>query len=289
MHSDQSDPEKTPSSEPSVYRGMTRAELDAGYNNTEAVHDSAQHMDKWMSRSSDVRSGQNAVLNLQYGPKPANRLDFFKAGLPDRGLFIFIHGGYWQRNNKEMFAFVAEGLCASHVNVATVGYTLAPEASLSEIVSEIGLAIEHLLRENHRLGFDVSKIFIGGWSAGGHLSAVLAEHPSVKGFVSISGIFDLEPISKCYLNEKLTLSDAEIFDLSPINRHLDNNKKVLLFAGELELPELTRQSRDYASHLSGSHKNLRHILVSDRDHYSVLDELRLKDGAIAREIVHLLD
>ncbi|MGJ8533514.1 MAG: alpha/beta hydrolase [Alphaproteobacteria bacterium] len=289
MHSDQSDPKESQTPDPSVYRGMTRAELDAGYNNTEAVHDSAQHMDLWMSRSADVRRGQNAVLNLRYGPKPANRLDFFKAGLPDRGLFIFIHGGYWQRNNKEMFAFVAEGLCAGHVNVATIGYTLAPEASLSEIVSEIGLAIEHLLRENHRLGFDVGKIYIGGWSAGGHLSAILAEHPSVKGFVSISGIFDLEPISKCYLNQKLKLSDDEIFDLSPINRHLDCNKKVLLFAGELELPELTRQSRDYALHLSGSHKDLQHLLVANKNHYSVLDELRLKDGVIAREILHLLD
>lgn len=289
MRSDQPEPEESQTRDPIVYRGMTRAELDAGYNNTAAVHDSARHMEIWMSRSADVRAGQNAVLDLQYGPKPTNRLDFFKSDLPDRGLFIFVHGGYWQRNNKEMFAFVAEGLCAGHVNVATIGYTLAPEASLSKIVSEIGLAIEHLLRENHRLGFDVGKIYIGGWSAGGHLSAILAEHPSVKGFVSISGIFDLEPISKCYLNEKLKLSDAETFDLSPINRHLESNKKVLLFAGELELPELRRQSWDYASHLAGSHKNLRHILVANRDHYSVLDELRLKDGAIAREILDLLD
>lgn len=288
MRSDQSETGESQTHDPNVYRGMTRTELDAGYNNTEAVHDSAQHMEIWMSRSADVRAGQNAVLDLQYGPKPTNRLDFFKSDLPNRGLFIFIHGGYWQRNNKEMFAFVAEGLCAAHVNVATIGYTLAPEASLSEIVAEIGFAIEHLLRENHRLGFDVSKIYIGGWSAGGHLSAVLAEQPSVKGFVSISGIFDLEPISKCYLNEKLKLSDSEIFDLSPMNRHLDSSKKILLFAGELELPELRRQSQDYTSQLAGSHKNLRHILVANKDHYSILDELRLKDGAIAREILDLL-
>lgn len=289
MHSDQSDPQESQSTDPNVYRGMTRAELDVGYNNTEAVHDSAQHMESWKSRSADVRSGQNVVLDLQYGPKPANRLDFFRSDLPGRGLFIFIHGGYWQRNNKDMFAFVAEGLCAAHVNVATVGYTLAPEASLSQIVAEIGLAIEHLLRENQKLGFDVGKIYLGGWSAGGHLSAVLAEHPSIKGFVSISGIFDLEPVSKCYLNEKLKLSDSETCELSPMNRRLSKGKKIRLFAGELELPELRRQSQDYTSYLAGSHTDLRHILVANRDHYSILDELRLKDGAIAREILDLLD
>ncbi|PLW77131.1 alpha/beta hydrolase [Cohaesibacter celericrescens] len=271
-----------------VYRGMTKSELDVAYNNTEAVVDSSEHMENWIAQSAVIRSGDNAVLDVPYGAKPKNKLDFFKSASPDCGLFIFIHGGYWQRNNKDMFAFVAEGLCAEQINVATIGYTLAPDASLTDIASEIESAIDYLADNATQLGFDQEKIYIGGWSAGGHLSALLAQHPAVKGFISISGIFDLEPISKCYLNEKLDLSHEEIEVLSPANHALLATKTVTLFAGELELPELKRQTNDYAKTVSQSHKDLLHTIIEGKNHYSILEEIWQKNGVIARRIVDLM-
>ncbi len=40
-------------------------------------------------------------------------------------------------NAKENFAFVAEGALAHGINVASIGYTLGPEAEMDEIVGEI--------------------------------------------------------------------------------------------------------------------------------------------------------
>ena len=87
---------------------------------------------------------------------------------------MFIHGGYWQRNEKEMFAFVAEGPLPHGIDVALLGYTLAPDASLTEIVGEIDRALSYLSAHAGELGFDPGRLFVGGWSAGGHLTAMAA-------------------------------------------------------------------------------------------------------------------
>src|ERR1700752_1849954 len=123
---------------------MDRAALDAAYNNSAAVIDSADYLRRWRDRSALVRMRGNAVLDLRYGARPRALLDFFSSGNSKAPLFVFIHGGYWQRNEKETFAFVAEGPMAHGIDVAVVGYTLAPEARLGEIVAEIKEALTYL-------------------------------------------------------------------------------------------------------------------------------------------------
>jgi len=45
---------------------------------------------------------------------------------------------------------------------------------------------------------------------------MVADHPACRGGIPVSGIFDLEPIALCYLDEKLGLDGAEIATLSPL-------------------------------------------------------------------------
>ncbi|MCA0450574.1 MAG: alpha/beta hydrolase, partial [Proteobacteria bacterium] len=94
-------------------------------------------------------------------------------------LFVFIHGGYWQRNEKAMFTAVAEGPLAHGFDVALIGYTLAPEASLTMIVEECRTAIRALCTIAPNLGVPAQRIIVGGWSAGGHLAARMLEMPEV--------------------------------------------------------------------------------------------------------------
>ena len=91
-----------------------------------------------------MRARPDAQLDIVYGERPRARLDYFPSGTMLPALFLFIHGGYWQRNEKEMFAFVAEGPLRHGIDVAVVGYTLAPDASLTEIVGEIHQALDYL-------------------------------------------------------------------------------------------------------------------------------------------------
>jgi len=270
-----------------IYRGMDRAKLDAAYDNTGAVTDSQQYRARWWDESAAIRAAPSARLDLRYGARPRATLDYFPTK-PDAPLFVFIHGGYWQRNEKERFSFVSKGPRAHGVNVAVPGYTLGPDATMTEIVDEIRGALTCLAERAAELGFDRTKIFVGGWSAGGHLTAAVADHPAVAGGMPISGIFDLEPIALGVLNDKLELSDEEIEGLSPLRNLPVRAIPLKLFAGADELPELRRQSQDYLAALQVKGLPASLTLLPGHHHFSILGELARPDGALTQGLLDLI-
>src|SRR5206468_2296516 len=116
---------------------LSRAERDAAYNNTAAVADSGRLSDARNAASTAFRAADPGTLDLAYGPRERNRWDLFPAADPGAPCLVFIHGGYWQRNSREGFSVLAEGVKAHGWAAALPGYTLAADASLSGIVAEI--------------------------------------------------------------------------------------------------------------------------------------------------------
>lgn len=284
-----------PSAAKAVYRGMDKTALDAAYNNSVAVADSPQWLMRWRKRSAQLRGGaaaQGSLLDIPYGKRPRARLDYFRASKTKSPLFVFIHGGYWQRNDKDMFAFVADGPRAHGIDVAVVGYTLAPDARLAQIVEEINQSLTFLAERVGDFGFDRDRLFVGGWSAGGHLTAMASRHPACRGGLPISGIFDLEPIALNYLNEKLKLDTAEIATLSPLrilpDRMPESMCPLHMFVGDEELPELKRQSIAYSDAAREHGLAVELTVLPGHHHFSILDELRAPDGAISRALCELI-
>jgi arylformamidase len=272
-----------------IYRGMDRAALDAAYDNTGAVADSQAYRARWWESSAAIRAQPGSRLDLRYGERPRATLDYFPSGRAGAPLFVFIHGGYWQRNEKERFAFLAPGPLAHGINVAVPGYTLAPEARLTDIVLEVHQALSFLVGRAAEFGFDARKLFIGGWSAGGHLTAAASSHPAVRGGIPISGIFELEPIRLGVLNDKLGLDAAEVARLSPLRNLPERSPPLQLFVGGDELPELKRQSEDYAkaARMRGLPVSL--TTLPGHHHFSILDELARPDGALTGALVDLAE
>ena len=272
-----------------IYRGMDRAALDAAYDNTGAVADSQAYRARWWESSAAIRAQPGSRLDLRYGERPRATLDYFPSGRAGAPLFVFIHGGYWQRNEKERFAFLAPGPLAHGINVAVQGYTLAPEARLTDIVLEVHQALSFLVGLAAEFGFDARKLFIGGWSAGGHLTAAASSHPAVRGGIPISGIFELEPIRLGVLNDKLGLDAAEVARLSPLRNLPERSPPLQLFVGGDELPELKRQSEDYAkaARMRGLPVSL--TTLPGHHHFSILDELARPDGALTGALVDLAE
>jgi arylformamidase len=261
------------------WRGMTRLQLDAAYNNSVAVANSAEKIADWRERSASFRAQHSQSLDLRYGNRPRNRIDVFSCGQTEAPLFVFFHGGYWQRNDKETFSCLAEGPISAGFDVALPGYTLAPDVSLTEIVAEARNAVCWLRRE-HPTGVAAGQLIVGGWSAGGHLSAMTVGQPEVDAGLSISGIFDVEPCRLNYLNDKLRLSAEEAFAMSPVH-HLPQRSGAMTIAyGTAELPELQRQSQDYwrARDKDGLRGTL--LPLADHDHFSILEELARPNGAL---------
>jgi arylformamidase len=263
-----------------IWRGMTRAELDAAYNNSAAVANSAEKIVEWRDRSAQLRSRQTALLDLPYGARPRNRIDVFACGREEAPLFVFIHGGYWQRNDKETFACMAEGPMADGFDVALPGYTLAPDVSLTAIVDEIRSAIVWLRQKGPDLGIAGGRLVVGGWSAGGHLAAMATEMPEVDAGLSISGIFDVEPCRQNYLNDKLGLSQMEASAMSPINRLALTSGPLIVTYGTGELSELQRQSQDYGQARKAAGLPGALLPLEGHDHFSILEELAMPGGRL---------
>jgi len=271
-----------------IYRGMDKAALDAAYNNSLAVANSADLIARGRERSAVVRAGAGAKLDLAYGSRPRERLDYFASGATKPPLAVFIHGGYWQRNDKDMFSFIADGPRPHGIDVALVGYTLAPDARLTDIVAEIRRSLTYLADHAADFGFDRDRLFVGGWSAGGHLTAMVADHPAVRGGFPVSGIFDLEPIALCYLDEKLHLDAAEIETLSPLLILPKRIAPLRMFVGGNELPELVRQSTIYAEAARARGLPVTLTVMPGHNHFTILDEISRPDGAITRALVEMI-
>jgi arylformamidase len=267
---------------------MSRAERDAAYNNSEAVKNSPALNAAREASSAAFRAAHPEHLDQRYGPRERNTWDLFPAADPKAPCLVFIHGGYWQRNEKERFSFTALGPLAHGINVAVPGYTLAPDARLTDIVGEIRQALTFLSGRAGELSFDGNRIFIGGWSAGGHLTAAVAEHPAVRGGIPISGIFDLEPIALGVLNDKLQLSASEVAALSPLRNLPDRSPPLMLFVGGNELPELKRQSEDYAAAARARGLPVSLDILPGLHHFSILDEIARPDGALTKALLELV-
>ena len=269
-----------------IWRGMTRVELDAAYNNGLAVKNSAEKMAEWTERSARLRKKRPETLDIPYGPKPRNRIDIFCGGHASAPLFVFIHGGYLQRNSKEVFSCVAAGPLARGFDVALIGYTLAPEATLTEIVGEVRAALRWLRQHGSDHGISANRILVSGWSAGGHLTTMALGEADAG--LSISGVFDLEPCRLNYLNDALHLSENEVQALSQIRQQPSQSGPLIVAFGEAELPELQRQSRDYHDVRMKAGVASELMLLAGHDHFSIIEELASPDGKLAQAAARLM-
>ncbi|HEX6143685.1 MAG TPA: alpha/beta hydrolase [Geminicoccaceae bacterium] len=259
-----------------------RAELDAQYNNRARVPDFQRHLDA-CARDSEVFRARaaGALLDLAYGAGGRQAVDLFPP--PGSGgaapLLVFIHGGYWQGLSRKDFSYVAAPFVARGAAVAVVGYDLAPEVEVGTIVEQIRAALIFLQREARGLGLDTGRIVVSGHSAGGHLAAMALATDWVArggpadllaGVVAISGLFDLEPIRRCYLNDVLGLDEAEARRLSPIRLDLPADVPVVVAVGGAESEEFLRQSQVYVEHLKSHLKKVEHRVENGLDHFTIV-------------------
>src|SRR4051812_17445240 len=270
------------------WRSMSQAERDVGLNNAAAVAGSGNIVDGWTRRSDELRARHGSHLDLRYGPRPRNGIDFIKVA--DGGAtLVFIHGGYWQMRAKENFTVVAEGAMAHGINVALIGYTLAPEATMDQIVAEIHAGLDALAEKLPALGGDPGRIVVSGWSAGGHLTAMALSHPRVKAGVAISGIYDLEPIRHSYLNEKLRADEATSRRNSPMMQEGGPLKPLSLVVGSAELPLLRKQTADFAGHRARCGLPVTYEEIPDANHFTIMYEMMSPKGRITMLIRQLFE
>lgn len=261
------------------------AARDAAYNNAAAAADLAGHRARRLAASAAARARPGGLLDLRYGPRPAQRIDLFPAAAAAAPCFVFLFGGYWQMNGKDDFTAVADGVRALGWSAALPGYSLAPAVRLADIVAEVRAALDWLAAEGPAHGIAGPPI-IAGWSAGGHLAATALDHPAVAAGLALSGIFELAPLRDTYLNDKLRLSETEIATLSPLRRP-PVPRPLLIAYGADELPALVENSRAFHAHRRRAGAPGPLLALEGCDHFAVLEDLQRPDGLLPQALHRL--
>jgi arylformamidase len=268
------------------WSALSQAERDAAYDNIAAVANSAALNTARAEASAAFRETHAGHLDLAYGPRERNTWDLFPAADPDAPCLVFIHGGYWQRNSKDQFAGLIAGPRALGWAAALPGHTLAPDASLTEIVAEINAALDWLAINGPVHGIR-GPVVLSGWSAGGHLTAMCLGHSLVRAGLAISGVFELGPVRGTNLNEKLRLTDEEVETLSPARAPMVD-KPLAIAYGTAELRALVADSRRLHERRSAADLPGALIPVPKGDHFTIVHELRDRHGILTRHLSTLL-
>ncbi|MCA6111517.1 alpha/beta hydrolase [Bradyrhizobium cenepequi] len=266
---------------------LSRAERDAAYDNNAAVKNSAALIAERDEASGRLRKSLTSHLDLAYGERANNKIDLYPARKHDAPCLVFLHGGYWQRNSRELFAMLVEGVAAHGWSVAIPGYSLAPEVSLTGIVAEIPRALDWLAAHGASCGV-AGPVVLSGWSAGAHLVATALDHPSVHAGLAISGVYDLAPIRDTGLNNALKLTDEEIARLSPLRLPVAPKRLDIAYGGS-ELPALVYDSINFHEKRTAAQAPGKLIPVAGADHFTILEALRRPDGILVDAARRLLD
>jgi acetyl esterase/lipase len=266
---------------------LSQAERNAAYDNNGAVKNSAALIAERNEASSRLRGTLKSHLDLPYGERANNKIDLYPAAKPDAPCLVFLHGGYWQRNSRELFAMLVEGVAAHGWSVAIPGYSLAPEVSLSDIVAEIPRALDWLAAHGASYGV-AGPVVLSGWSAGAHLVAMALDHPRVHAGLALSGVYELAPIRDTGLNDALKLTDAEIATLSPLRLPVIQ-KRLDIAYGSNELPALVCDSINLHDKRVAAGAPGKLIPVEGADHFTILEALRRPDGVLVEAARRLLD
>jgi arylformamidase len=239
------------------------------------------------------------TLDIAYGPSAIEKLDIIRPATQGPvPVNIFIHGGFWMRRDKKEYSFVAERFASSGAITVIISYALIPSVDLDEIVRQCRAAVAWVHGNISEYGGDPEQVFVAGNSAGGHLVSMMMSTdwtaqgglpPNVlKGGVALSGIYELEAIQKCYINDILHLSDGEVERNSSITLSPTQESPVLFAVGGAETAEFKRHTSEIAAAWSQKGCNCRSMEAPGKNHFSILDDFVDPDSALSQATVEMM-
>jgi arylformamidase len=267
-----------------VYKEYDQESLDNQYNTRLHVPEFADYFKRWEQLSKETEQKLQGIKDVPYGDLQRERLDIYPSVQPGSKTLVFIHGGYWQTLDKSLFRFIANGFHSYGVTTVLVTYPLAPEVSIGQIVSSCRKAIQWLYGNLLAFNGDPGQIYVTGHSAGGHLAAMLMTtdwkvfDPNIptdilKGVCTASGLFNLVPIQRSYLNAVLKIDDETTKWNSPTRLDPFSTCPLIVAVGEDETAEFKDQSKEFYSCWKDKGADVQLLQLPRENHYSIAEAM----------------
>ena len=290
---------------------MTNAERERAYSPSSCIGGNYQpFIQAYVDQS--LRARERALdlgarwLDVRTGPEPAQRMDLCLPAQPPAAgtpLLVFIHGGYWQELSARDSLFSAAQCIERGVAFCAFDYTLAPAASVGQIVAECRQALRVLAQGAAQWGIDARRIVVAGSSAGAHLAAMCClpgagpsaelagDQPPVArpcAAVLISGIYELQPLVGTSINDALGLTDDTARLQSPALQRLAGFPPTVVCWGQIETAAFKTQSQRFAAALQAAGTACRTLEVGARNHFDVALDLADASTTLGRQTFDLL-
>lgn len=120
-------------------------------------------------------------------------------------VFFFVHGGGWRTGDRGLYPPFGNRFASEGILTVIPSYRLAPKNPYPAQIEDTAAAFAWTVRHIAEYGGDTNRIYIGGHSAGAHLTALLAlderhlrKHNlspgHIKGVIALSGVYAFEGI-----------------------------------------------------------------------------------------------
>lgn len=272
---------------------LDRAVLDREYDNVGKV--SAEffqnHVAQLEQRSLEARQQLHTELDICYGSGPLERLDIFLSSIVGADVHIFFHGGYWHALDKNQFSYVANGLLPHGVTTVIVNYPLLPVVDMGAQIAACRRAVRWVYDNIDSYGGNPEKISLSGHSAGGHLLAMMltldAEFyrmPALRSVHLISGIYDLAPIQKSFVNDTIVLTSEDIRLYSPVHLQRQVVCPVHIMVGGDEGQAYLQQSKKLFSAWNSTDSIVTMQILDAANHFSMRAQLGNANSEIVKHI-----
>ncbi|MET4575348.1 alpha/beta hydrolase [Ottowia thiooxydans] len=277
-----------------LYRGMDQPTLERQYNARASVPSFDVEYAATVRDSAQVQVRCTDRVSCVYDERSGEMLDLYRTGLGSP-VFLWIHGGYWRAGSRHDNAFAAGGLVAQGISVAVMDYTLAPTASIGEIVRQVRTAVQWLVRAEVTRGLHTERIHVGGSSAGGHLVGMLLADGWTQDFglpddvigvaLALSGLYDLTPLQHVQVNGWMRFTPEEIAAQSP-ERWIParSHAHLLTAVGGHETDEFRRQTADYAARWRQAGHAGQTVPMPEYNHFDIARTLVEPDGTLVRAV-----
>jgi acetyl esterase/lipase len=239
-------------------------------------------------------------------------------------VLLFVHGGAWMYMSKDDvlgllgYGTIARCLAEQGLVVVVPNYRLSPGVKHPEHIKDVARAFDWTYKHIDKHGGNVKQLFVGGHSAGGHLSALLAtdetwlkkvgrSRKEIRGVVAVSGVYrvddlelklsvsgfagalsakmDLQPFTVVFGDKKTA------WEASPQKHVKPGLPPFLLLNGGLDYLPLKRMAKDFSAELKKNGCSVESKVLPWRTHETLLFDIprRTADRTAVKEIVEFIE
>jgi arylformamidase len=220
-------------------------------------------------------------IEVRHGDDVHQSLLLFPAAKPNGTVLAFMVGGGWTNAYKELLAFMAPAFNAAGVTFASLGYRLAPKHLFPDGWNDAAAGVAWLHKHVKEHGGDPKRLFVGGWSAGGHYASLLAcrrdwqaghgvPEDVIRGCLCLSGVFDFTPGNGMSVRPRFLGAEELGNDVhaSPLF-HLERLPPPMLLAhASDDFPHLSVQAKKMERVLSVRGADVQRMELADRTHFT---------------------